>query len=174
MTKLQLDRVTQVLSRTPVTVGSLVGDLPAEWAVSSGDEGKWAPFDVVGHLIHGEETDWIPRAEIILAQGDNLTFVPFDRVAQFVSSSGKTLQDLLVEFEQLRAKNLAKLSSWNLSDANLDLKGMHPDLGEVTLSQLLTTWAVHDLNHIQQLTKLLAGKYAAEVGPWTAYLSVLQ
>ena len=174
MAKLQIDRVAELLSRTPVTVRSLVGGLPAEWTVSSDDEGNWAPFDVVGHLIHGEETDWIPRAEIILDQGDNRTFVPFDRVAQFASSSGKTLQDLLIEFERLRAENLAKLSSWNISDEDLDLKGMHPELGEVTLSQLIATWAVHDLNHIQQLTKFLAGKYAAEVGPWTAYLSVLQ
>jgi len=174
MTKIQLDQVVRVLSRTPQTVNALLGDLCDEWAVSSGDEAKWAPFDVVGHLIHGEETDWIPRAEIILAQGENCTFVPFDRVAQFGSSTDKTLDDLLVEFDRLRAENLEKLSAWNLSDNELALKGMHPELGEVTLSQLLATWAVHDLNHVDQLTRALAQRHAGDVGPWTQYLSILQ
>ena len=134
----------------------------------------WNPYDVVGHLIHGEETDWIPRARIILAQGDNRTFVPFDRFAQFEKSKGRSLAQLLDEFAKLRVENIETLRSWNLTDAELDLEAIHPELGPVTLRQLLATWVVHDLNHIRQIVTAMAGKYASEVGVWREYLSILQ
>lgn len=134
----------------------------------------WSPFDVIGHLIHGEETDWVPRARIILEQGENLTFVPFDRFAQFEKSKGRSLAELLDEFERLRLENLGTLRSWNLNDPKLDLEGMHPELGRVTLRQLLATWVVHDLNHIRQIVTGMAKKYDGEVGIWREYLSILK
>ncbi|MGH7785122.1 MAG: DinB family protein, partial [Candidatus Binatia bacterium] len=131
-------------------------------------------FDVVGHLIHGEKTDWIPRAEIILTRGESQTFVPFDRLAQFEDSNGKSLPDLLTEFSALRKAGISKLQTWNLTTDKLELKGMHPELGEVTLEQLLSTWVVHDLNHIRQIVKYIADQYAECVGPWRQYLSILE
>ena len=132
------------------------------------------PFDIVGHLIHGEETDWIPRARIILEHGDKQTFVPFDRFAQFENSKGKSLTQLLDEFAKLRAENLDTLRSWSLTDAQLDLEGMHPELGRVTLRQLLATWVVHDLNHVRQIVTAMAKRYEGEVGVWKEYLSILK
>lgn len=133
----------------------------------------WGPFDIVGHLIHGEETDWIPRARIILTQGENRTFEPFDRFAQFEASRGKTLGTLLDEFERLRNANLETLGSWKLTNAELDLYGVHPELGDVTLRQLLATWVVHDLTHIRQVATAMARRYSDEVGQWKQYLSIL-
>jgi uncharacterized damage-inducible protein DinB len=152
----------------------MLGGLSDEWTVSRGDQDNWQVFDVVGHLIHGEETDWIPRVEIILAQGENRTFVPFDRFAQFERSKGKTLDQLLEIFKELRAESLDKLATRRLTETQLDLKGMHPELGEVTLRELLASWVVHDLNHIKQIVAIMAGKYSDEVGPWTPYMSILQ
>ena len=129
---------------------------------------------MVGHLIHGELTDWIPRAKIILARGENLTFTPFDRFAQFENSKGKSLHELLDEFEALRSENLMRLEAMDVTAEKLKLKGMHPELGEVDLAQLLSTWAVHDLNHIRQIVKFMAEKYAENVGPWKEYLLILQ
>ncbi|HSK73571.1 MAG TPA: DinB family protein, partial [Pyrinomonadaceae bacterium] len=128
----------------------------------------------IGHYIHGEETDWIPRAEIILAQGENLTFKPFDRFAQFEKSKGKTSSELLETFANLRQRNIEILKSWNLTDEQLNLKGIHPELGEVTLKQLLATWVVHDLNHIRQIVTVMAKQYAEDVGAWKEYLSILK
>ena len=125
-------------------------------------------------MIHGEETDWIPRAEIILGQGENPTFEPFDRFAQFEKSKGETLNDLIEIFTRLRSKNLEILRQMNLTEEKLKLKGIHPELGEVTLEQLLATWVVHDLTHIKQIVTVLAGKYAENVGVWKQYLSILQ
>lgn len=170
----ELERAIPVLASTPATLRAMLGGLPEDWTASSGGLEDWQPFDVVGHLIHGEETDWIPRARIILAQGENRTFVPFDRFAQATRSQGKSLSDLLAEFAHLRGRNLAELRSWNLAGEQLDLKGMHPELGEVTLRQLLATWVVHDLNHIRQIATAMARRYDAEVGPWKEYLSILQ
>ena len=172
--KFQIEKTIEILSQTPETVKSLLGNLSEEWTKNDENSEKWSPFDIVGHLIHGEETDWIPRAEIILAQGDNLTFESFDRFAQFENSKGKTLNDLLEEFARLRKENLEKLRGMNLTEEKLKLKGMHPELGEVTLEQLLATWAVHDLNHIKQIAAVLAEKYAENVGAWKNYLSILQ
>lgn len=169
----ELDRAVEILGQTPYTLARMLGDLSDEWTAGSGGKDDWSPYDVIGHLIHGEETDWIPRAEIILEQGDDRTFIPFDRLAQFERSRGKSLNDLLTEFAHLRSANLEKLARWQLTDTQLVLKGMHPELGEVELSQLLATWVVHDLNHIRQIVTFMAGKYADEVGNWKAYLSIL-
>ncbi len=163
----------EILSQTPYTLARMLEGLSPEWTRSSGDQNNWAPYDVIGHLIHGEETDWIPRAEIILAQGDSLTFVPYDRLAQFNNANKRSLGDLLTEFAHLRITNLERLARWELTPDRLALKGIHPELGEVTLEQLLATWVVHDLNHIRQIAAYMAKRYEADVGPWKQYLSIL-
>lgn len=172
--KFKLDQAVEILSRTPETIKSLLENLSDDWTKSDGDVENWSAFDVVGHFIHAEETDWIPRAEIILAQGENPVFEPFDRFAQFEKSKGKTLKELLETFAELRKENLEILRAWNLSGDQLNLKGIHPELGEVTLEQLLSTWVVHDLNHIRQIVNILAKKYSENVGIWKQYLSILQ
>jgi len=168
-----LDHTIRLLSVTPSALRSLLSDLPDEWTRSS-DRESWQPLDIVGHLIHGEETDWIPRARIILEQGEDLTFIPFDRFAQFERSNGKTLAELLDEFESARREGLDTLRSWDLTEEQLDLPGNHPELGPVTLRQLLATWPVHDLTHIRQISTVIAKRYESEVGPWTEYLSILK
>ena len=170
----QISKTIEIISQTPMTIKSLLGNLSDNWTYAAGSEGGWSAFDIIGHYIHGEETDWIPRAEIILAQGENTTFEPFDRFAQFEISKGKTLPELLETFADLRRKNIEILESWNLTDEQLNLKGIHPELGEITLGQLLATWAVHDLTHIRQLVTVLAKQYAGNVGAWKQYLTILQ
>jgi DinB superfamily len=170
----ELDQAIEVLSATPKTLSHLLGALSADWTTAGNSENAWGPYDILGHLIHGEETDWIPRARIILEQGENRTFIPFDRFAQFERSKGKTLEALLGEFEKRRADNLGILRRWNLTAEHLDLLGIHPELGKVTLRQLLATWVVHDLNHIRQIVTSMAGRYREEVGPWREYLSILK
>ena len=172
--KFDLDQATQVLSATPATLRSLLSGLGSEWTSTSSDATDWQPFDIVGHLVHGDETDWIPRAKMILGQGTNKTFEPFDRFAQFEKSSGKSLDDLLDEFERIRASCVDTLHEWSLTPEQLDLKAIHPELGEVSLSQLLATWVVHDLNHIRQIAIAMARRYDTEVGPWKQYLSILK
>lgn len=172
--KFQIEKAIEILSNTPATVKSLLGNLSEDWTVEKEDSESWSAFDVVGHLIHGEETDWIPRAEIILAQGENLTFAPFDRFAQFEKSKGKVLGELLEIFGDLRQKNLEKLRQMNITEEKLKLKGNHPELGEVNLEQLLATWVVHDLTHIRQIVMILAKKYDGNVGVWKEYLSILK
>ena len=172
--KFQIEQVVEMLSQTPATVKSLLGNLSDDWIENAPDSENWSPFDIVGHLIHGEETDWIPRAEIILAQGENTTFEPFDRFAQLEKSKGKTLSELLETFAAARARSLDVLREMNLDEEKLQLKGNHPELGEVTLEQLLATWVVHDLTHIKQIVTVLAHKYAENVGVWKQYLSILQ
>lgn len=172
--KFQIEKAVEMLSQTPATVKSLLGNLSADWIENAPESENWSPFDIVGHLIHGEETDWIPRAEIILGQGANPIFEPFDRFAQFEKSRGETLSGLIENFAALRTKNLVILREMNLTEEKLKLKGNHPELGEVTLEQLLATWVVHDLNHIKQLVTILAFKYAENVGAWKQYLSILQ
>lgn len=171
--RFQLDQAIEILQQTPYTLMRMLEGLSDDWTASSDDPADWAPYDVIGHLIHGEETDWIPRAEIILAQGDDRTFAPFDRFAQFGSSKKRTLGDLLTEFVHLRNANVEKLKRWQLSSADLGLRGKHPELGEVTLEELLATWAVHDLNHIKQIVTYMARRYAANVGVWREYLSII-
>lgn len=172
--KFQIEQAVEILERTPETVKILLGNLSDDWIKSSENTQDWTPFDVVGHYIHAEETDWIPRAEIILKQGENRTFEPFDRFAQFEKSRGKTLGELLETFAERRRESLETLKSWNLTDEQLQLKGMHPELGLVTLAQLLSTWVVHDLTHIRQIVTFLAKRYDRSVGVWREYLSILK
>ncbi len=172
-----VEKAIEVLQATPQALQALLRDLSDEWTqdpASHPQDTGWEPFDVIGHLIHGDQTDWIPRARIILEQGENRTFVPFDRFAQFEISKGKTLGDLLSELRQLRSESIATLRAWNLTEEHLDLEGVHPELGVVTLRQLLATWVVHDLNHVRQIATSMATKYGGEVGPWKEYLSVLK
>ena len=163
-----------VLTRTPATLDALLRGLPDTWA--RGNEGKdsWSAFDIVGHLIYGERTDWMPRARIILQDGEARPFDPFDRFAQFKESAGKSLERLLEDFAQLREENLVALQALNLQGPDFARRGKHPALGVVTLSQLLATWAIHDLTHVHQLSRVMAHQYRDAVGPWTAFLGVLQ
>lgn len=153
------DAAIGVLERTPPTLRALLGGLSDDWTSAGGHEEDWGPFDVLGHLIFGEETDWIPRARIILAHGDSRPFVPFDRIAQFEQSA--------------RRANLKALAAMEIRPDQWDSRGMHPELGPVTLGQLLATWVVHDLNHIGQIAEGMAKQYDAALGPWKAYLPIL-
>lgn len=168
-----IDDLTNILSRTPIVVRGLLKGLSEDLVRSNEGGDTWSPFDVVGHLIHGEKTDWIPRAKIILGDADDKTFEPFDRFAQFEESEGKPLADLLEEFEALRMENLRELASMNISEEDLKKTGIHPELGEVTLSQLLATWAVHDLDHIVQVSRTIAKQFSEEVGPWKDFIGIL-
>lgn len=162
-----------VLERTPAAFGGLLSGLPETWTMANEGPETFSPFDNVGHLIHGERTDWIPRARIILAQRADRTFEPYDRFAQVRESAGKSMSDLLDEFARLRADNLATLRSWNLSELEFALEGEHPELGTVTLRQLLAAWVAHDLGHVAQTARVMAKQYRETVGPWRAYLPVL-
>ncbi len=168
----RLDDAITVLSRTPATLRRLLEDLPQRWTHSNEGPETWSPFDVLGHLIHGERTDWPGRARMILA-GERRAFPPFDRFAMFEASRGKTLDELLDTFEELRSDNLRQLEGLDLTDEDLERTGRHPDFGPVTLRQLLATWVAHDLGHIAQITRTMAKQYGDEVGPWRAYLPVL-
>jgi uncharacterized damage-inducible protein DinB len=163
-----------VLARTPRVLRALLADLDPAWTHSDYGEATFSPFDVVGHLIHGEATDWIPRARLILEHGSSRPFESYDRYAQFEDSRGRTLAELLEEFEQRRAGSLASLQALQLTPELLASRGLHPVLGTVTLSQLLAAWVVHDLNHIAQIARCMATQYGAAVGPWQEFLSVLK
>lgn len=167
-----LQQAIQILERTPSVVETLLKDLDDDWTMQNEGGETWSAFDIVGHYIHGEKTDWIPRMQIILGEGDK-HFVPFDRFAQFEESKGKTLAQLLAEFDILRKENLNILRGISYTDELFDRKGIHPTFGEVTLRQLLATWVVHDLTHIHQLSRVLAKQYQQEVGPWYEFLGVL-
>ena len=162
-----------VLERTPLTLRAMLDGLPAVWTDATEGPETWSPYVIVGHLIHGERTDWIPRAQMILAQGAERRFTPYDRFAQFRESEGKSLADLLDEFARLRAANLATLARWRLTASQLDLKGEHPEFGAVTLRQLLATWVAHDLGHIAQTARVMAKQYRDAIGPWRAYLPIV-
>lgn len=162
-----------ILERTPAGLGALLAGLPETWVRAREGEGTWSPYDVIGHLIQGERTDWIPRARHILA-GETRPFEPFDRAAQFEESEGKSLGELLATFAELRRENLAALGGMKLTETDLGRRGLHPALGEVTLGQLLATWVVHDLDHLGQIARTMAKAYAGAVGPWSAYLSILK
>ena len=172
MTKFSFEKSIEVLKETPRTLYSLLGSLSEDWTHSNEGKNTWSPFDIVGHLIHGEHTDWIPRLNVILFD-DNKTFIPFDRFAQFENSKGKTLKHLLLEFAVARNENLEYLRSLNLSESDWNKEGIHPELGPVTLQQLIATWVTHDLGHIAQISRVLAKQYKNDVGPWTAYISIL-
>jgi DinB family protein len=170
---MDLKQTTAILRRTPATIDALLRDLPETCLLNNEGPETWSPYDVVGHLIHGEETDWIPRVKIILEHGDTREFEPFNRVAMFKKSQGKSIAELLDTFADLRASNLRELESMNLTPELLAKHGHHPELGVVTLEQLLATWAVHDLGHIRQVVRVMAKQYSDAVGPWRAYLSIL-
>ncbi|HUX34455.1 MAG TPA: DinB family protein [Gemmatimonadaceae bacterium] len=164
---------TAVLQRTPSTLRAMLAGLAPAWTDATEGPDTWSPYDIMGHLIHGERTDWIGRARIILAQGADRRFPVFDRYAQFRESEGKSLVQLLDEFARLRAENLSTLAGWNLTDAQLALEGEHPAFGTVSLRQLLATWVAHDLGHVAQVARVMAKQYREAVGPWRAYLPVM-
>jgi hypothetical protein len=164
---------TALLSRTPRTLDAMLRDLSDEWANANEGGESWSPFNVIGHLIHGERTDWIPRARIIVEHGEARPFDKFDRFAQFEASRGRTLAALLDEFAALRGASVRSLRDLDLTEADLERRGTHPELGVVTLRQLLATWVAHDLDHVVQVARVLARQYADEVGPWRAYLRVI-
>lgn len=168
-----MEEAAAILERTPAALDALLRGLPDGWIAAHEGGETWSPFDVVGHLVHGERTDWMARARMILEQGEARAFDPFDRFAQFRDSAGKTLADLLDEFAALRRANLQALAALRLSEADLDRRGRHPEFGTVTLRQLLATWVAHDLDHLFQISRVLARQYADEVGPWRAYLRVV-
>ncbi|HET7453761.1 MAG TPA: DinB family protein [Thermoanaerobaculia bacterium] len=168
----RLEEAVALLERTPDVLRGLLDGLPESWVRATEGDGKWSPYDVVGHLIHGERTDWIPRARHILAE-ERRPFERFDREAQFRESRGKSLRELLETFARLRRESLDALEAMHLGEADLARTGTHPELGVVTLAQLLSTWTVHDLDHVAQIVRTMAKAYGDAVGPWTAYLSVL-
>ncbi|MEW6127661.1 MAG: DinB family protein [Acidobacteriota bacterium] len=169
-----LDHAIDILSRTPMALQAMLQQLPAQLIQSNEGDQTWSPFDVVGHLIHGEQTDWLPRARMILQYGEAKAFEPFDRFAQFEVSKGKTLEELLNTFAQLRAESIQTLKNMNLTAEDFEKRGKHPELGIVRLGELLSTWVVHDLDHLVQISRTLAKQYKEAVGPWQAYLSVLK
>lgn len=168
-----LEQTISLLTRTPAALNALLRDLPATWTGANEGEKTWSPFDVVGHLIHSEQNNWITRARIILEFGESKAFERIDRWAQTRESKDKSLGQLLDEFARLRSENLVELRALNLRPADLDRRGRHPVLGVVTLSQLLATWAAHDLTHLHQISRVMAHQYRDAVGPWSRYLGVL-
>jgi DinB superfamily len=173
-TGFSLNDALALLDRTPATLSTLLRGLPDTWVLRNEGRDTWSAFDIVGHLIVGERTDWMPRVRIILEKGEAGQFDPFDRLAQFKESQGKSLDQLLDDFARLRRENLAALQTLNLQHEDWSRRGKHPSLGVVTLSELVATWAVHDLTHIHQLSRVMAHQYRNAVGPWSAYLGVLQ
>jgi hypothetical protein len=167
-------RSYEILDRTPDALRAILAGLPDDWIMNNEGPDTFSPFDVIGHLIHGERTDWASRAKMILEFGTTKTFVPYDRFAMYEESKGKNLQQLLDEFERLRKENMQWLRSLNLTEDDLDKKGIHPNFGEVTLRQLLATWVVHDLTHISQVTRVMAKQYKTTIGPWTQFFRVLE
>jgi hypothetical protein len=169
-----LEQTTVVLARTPAALNALLRDLPDEWTMRNEGGDTWCAFDVVAHLIDCERVDWMPRALMIREKGESQTFVPFDRDGHRKEALGHTLPELLDEFARLRSENLVTLGGWQLGEEDLALRGRHPAFGPVTLSQLLSTWAAHDLNHLHHISRILAHQYREAVGPWSAYLGVMQ
>jgi hypothetical protein len=168
-----MDDTLVLLRRTPEVLRAWLWNLPAGWTRTNEGPETWSPYDIVGHLIHGERTDWIPRLEIILAQGEAQPFTPFDRFAQFTASRGKSLEELLDTFAQLRTTNLSRLEALDLKPEDYERRGRHPELGVVTVGQLLATWVAHDLNHLAQIARVMGHQYIQAVGPWLAYLPML-
>jgi len=169
-----MEEAVAILGRTPATLDAMLRGLPEGWIVAHEGSDTWSPFDIVGHLIHGEQADWLPRARIILEHGEARAFDRFDRFAQFSVSEGRTLASLLDEFAALRQKSLRELAMLRLTDSDLDRHGRHPELGVVTLRQLLATWVAHDLDHVMQISRVLGRQYSDEVGPWRAYLRIIR
>jgi hypothetical protein len=172
--KFNLEKSIEILERTPGVLRNLLNGLSNDWTSQNEGENTWSPYDIIGHLIHGENTDWLPRTKIILRQGKTTDFEPYDRFAQFENSKGKSLQELLAEFKTLRKSNIAELKKLDIGNEELKLTGIHPEFGEVTLKQLLSAWVVHDLGHIVQISRVMAKLYKEESGPWIKYLKVLR
>lgn len=173
MSKFNLKDSIIILEKTPLVLHNLLTDLPENWVNQKDDEETWSAFDIVGHLVHGEITDWIPRTKIILESGKEQSFTPFDRFAQFKESEGKNINQLLDEFKILRSESLNSLREMNLQDEDLQREGIHPEFGAVTLEKLLAAWVVHDLGHLRQIARVLAKNYKAEIGVWEKYLPVV-
>jgi len=168
-----LNQTISVLEKTPLVYKQLLGSLSQEWTHKNEGKDTWSPYDVLGHLVHGEKTDWMPRLEIILSDSENKTFEPYDRFAQIEMSKGKSLGDLLDEFEVLRKRNLRNLKSKFLTSQDMSKEGIHPELGPITLKNMLSAWVVHDLGHIAQVSRVMAKQYKDEIGPWTQYLTIV-
>lgn len=173
MENFSLDKSLEILERTPGVISNMLENLSGFWIHNNEGPDSWSPYDIVGHLIHGEKTDWIPRIKIILEYGEERPFEPFDRFAQFQDFTDKKLDQLLKEFHQLRSENIETFRKLNLDTDDLDKSGIHPDFGPVTLQELIAAWVVHDLSHIRQIGRVMAKQYKSEVGPWEAYLPVL-
>lgn len=171
--EVSVQNACEILQRTPATLNHLLDGLSDVWVRKNDGGDSWSPYGIVGHLIHGDKADWIPRMKIILECGESRKFEPFDRFAQLRESEGKTLADLLYTFEDLRRRNLDILAELDITPEKSELRGRHPDFGSVTLGQLLSTWVVHDLGHVAQIARVMAAQYRSEVGPWKAFLPVL-
>lgn len=172
--KYSIIKSLEILERTPDILIHFLKGLSSEWITNNEGEDTWSVFDVVGHLLHGDRTDWMVRINKILAESEDKTFTPFDRFAQFETSKGKTLEQLLKEFKEVRESNLTNLRKLQLTENDFTKTGIHPVFGVVTLSQLLSTWTVHDLNHIAQISRIMAKQYKEETGPWIEYLRILK
>jgi DinB superfamily len=171
--KFEKDQSIAILKKTPAVLKNLLSGISNEWIVSNEGADTFSPYDVLGHLIHGEKTDWVVRAKIILAAGPSIAFEPWNRFAQFQNSNGKTTDELLNEFESIRNENIAWLQSLYLTESELNKIGIHPVLGQVTLKNLLATWVVHDLTHIAQITRVMAKQYQGEIGQWSQFFRIL-
>jgi len=167
-----LHECSAILSRTPAVVDTMLRGLPEAWTSANEGPQTWSAFDIVGHFIHGEKTDWVPRVQTILTHGESIPFTPFDRFAQFRDSQGKTLHQLLDEFTALRKANIHTFEGLNITEAQLARTGMHPEFGSVTLKQLIATWVVHDLNHLNQINRVMATRFKESIGPWTEYILI--
>ncbi|PTB95534.1 hypothetical protein C9994_11220 [Marivirga lumbricoides] len=170
----ELNKSKEILERTPEVLETLLNGLSKEWVENNEGEKTWSPYDIVGHLISGEKTDWIIRIKTILSDSESKLFEPFDRFAQLNENQNRPIEDLINEFKLLRKKNLNELKLLNISQKDFEKVGIHPEFGNVTLKQLISTWAVHDLGHIAQITRVMAKQYTKEVGPWISYLGVLK
>lgn len=173
MMEFNFSKSIEILERTPSVLQHLLDGISEEWTSTNEGGESWTVFDVIGHLIHGDKTDWILRTEIILSNKEDKSFEPFDRFAQFEASKGKTLRELLGEFITIRKSNIEKLRQLNITNDDLYRTGIHPSFGVVTLSQLLATWTVHDLDHLSQISRIMAKQYTQQTGPWIAYLKIL-
>lgn len=171
--KYSLEKSIEVLERTPVVLKTLLSNLDESWVINNEGPETFSPYNVIGHLIHGEKTDWPVRTKIILEFGLTKPFEPYDRFAQYEESKEKTIAQLLDKFEMVRKENMIWFKGLNLTETDLDKKGMHPKLGEVTLRNLLATWVVHDLTHIAQITRVMAKQYKEEMGPWPEFFRIL-
>ena len=169
-----IQKSIEILERTPFVLERLLIGLSDDWIRNNEGEDTWSPYQIIGHLIHGEKTDWIPRAKIILSNRTDKTFVPFDRFAQDQEDQEISIISLLEEFKRLRMENIGELRSFNLDEIQLEKEGIHPELGTSNLKSLLSTWVVHDLGHIAQITRVMAKQYKTEVGPWKQYLGILK